>query len=193
MFIRFDVTILGGRPWRVKVVGHAAQWDPGAAMPTELRGLAKPSWLGPRSDALQRAIYTRIKQYAVPMVEEQVHTVEDTLPKPDPNAFKSVPAGAAQTLAAIQVALALRDYGKLRPALAANVVWSEGGGTGRDGALAVWQADPGVLTAMAGVLGSCTSDGERVKCPSAPAENGYQLVLELRQQHWQVVSFLRAE
>src|SRR6185295_16786574 len=44
-FIRFDVTVAGGRPWRLKVVGHAAEWEPGAALPSELHGVARPSWL----------------------------------------------------------------------------------------------------------------------------------------------------
>ena len=27
-FVRFDVSVLGGRPWKVKVIGHASEWDP---------------------------------------------------------------------------------------------------------------------------------------------------------------------
>ena len=69
-FIRFDVSVLGGRPWRVKVIGHASEWDPGAALPTEMRGANKPSWLEPRIESLQVAIYKRMKQFAVPMKEE---------------------------------------------------------------------------------------------------------------------------
>jgi len=69
-FVRFDITVAGGRPWRVKVVGHAAEWDPGNAMPTEMRGMAKPAWLDGRTEALQVAIYRKMKQYAVPMKEE---------------------------------------------------------------------------------------------------------------------------
>ena len=115
------------------------------------------------------------------------------MPKADSTAFQRLPTAAAQTLAGIQLALVLRDYERLRPVLAANVVWSNGGGEGRDGAIAVWQADPATLTAMAAVLGSCTLDGPRVKCPAEPVRKGYQLVLELRNQRWQVASFLRAE
>jgi hypothetical protein len=33
--IRFDISIAGGRPWRLKVVGHAAVWEPGTTLPTE--------------------------------------------------------------------------------------------------------------------------------------------------------------
>jgi hypothetical protein len=69
-FIRFDITVAGGRPWRLKVVGHAAEWEPGAALPNELHGPARPSWLEGRTDALLYAIYQKIKGYAVPMKEE---------------------------------------------------------------------------------------------------------------------------
>ena len=55
-FIRFDVGVIGGRPWRVKVVGHASEWEPGNAMPTELHGPARPHWLEGRTDALTVAV-----------------------------------------------------------------------------------------------------------------------------------------
>ena len=100
-FIRFDVSVIGGRPWRVKVAPHAASWDPGAAMPNELHGDAKPPWLGPRTDALQRSIYLRIKQYAVPMKEEVVDSIETHLPQPDPSTFKGVGPDAAKVLATL--------------------------------------------------------------------------------------------
>jgi hypothetical protein len=69
-FIRFDVSVIGGRPWRVKVVGHASEWDPGAAMPSELRGAQRPAWLDGRIDSLTVSIYNRIKHFAVPMRDE---------------------------------------------------------------------------------------------------------------------------
>ena len=81
-FIRFDIHVMGGRPWRVKVVGHASEWDPGAAMPSELKGAQRPPWLDGRIDALYVAIYKRIKQFAVPMKEEVVEpSPEDAIPK----------------------------------------------------------------------------------------------------------------
>ena len=42
-----------------------------------------------------------------------------------------------------------RDYPTLRELLADDVVWSLGGGTGADAAMAMWQADPEALDAMA--------------------------------------------
>src|SRR6185436_20657950 len=86
-FIRFDVTVAGGRPWRLKVVGHAAEWEPGAAMPTELHGIARPSWLEGRTDALLFAIYNRLKGHAVRAKEEAVEVADDPK-RVDPTSFK---------------------------------------------------------------------------------------------------------
>jgi hypothetical protein len=194
-FIRFDVHVLGGRPWRVKVTGHASSWDPGAAMPVELKGADKPHWLDGRTEALQVAIYKRIKQYAIPMKEEKIaDSNDDTGPKTDPSSFKAVPAPAAKRLADIKDALAKRDYGALRPLIAEDVVWSLGGGTGADAAMAMWQADPTSFDAMAGTLGTCVGDAKRVSCPgTAPAPGAYQLVLEPRPDGWKITSFVKAE
>lgn len=192
-FIRFDVTVMGGRPWRVKVIGHASEWDPGAAMPTEMRGAQRPQWLDARIDSLQVAIYKRLKKIAVPMKEEVVATIEDE--KTDPNKFTSVPKAAAQTLAAIKDALAKRDYGALRPQLDDNVVWSLGGGTGADVALATWQADPSTFEAMnAAIDVGCAEADKKVSCPAgAPKRNVYQLILEPRGTSYKVTSFVKAE
>ncbi len=195
-FIRFDIHVMGGRPWRVKVVGHASEWDPGAAMPSELKGAQRPPWLDGRIDALYVAIYKRIKQFAVPMKEEVVEpSPEDAIPKTDPSQFADVPAGAAKRLAAIKDSLAKRDYAGLRPQLDDNVVWSLGGGTGADVALATWQADPAVFDAMQAVISAgCAAEGDKkVACPGgAPEPAKYQLVLELKGD-WKITSFVLAE
>jgi hypothetical protein len=195
-FIRFDVHVLGGRPWRVKVTGHASSWDPGAAMPVELRGADKPGWLDGRTEALQLAIFKKIKQYAIPMKEEKAAgDAEDAVgPKTDPSSFKSVPAAAAKALAAVKDALAKRDYAAMKPMLADDVVWSLGGGTGADAAMAMWQADPTAFDAMAGTLGTCVGDDKRVTCPGGTAAPGaFQLVIEPRVEGWKVTSFVKSE
>ncbi|HEY0253818.1 MAG TPA: nuclear transport factor 2 family protein, partial [Kofleriaceae bacterium] len=190
-FIRFDVHVLGGRPWRVKVTGHASSWDPGAAMPVEMKGADKPHWLEGRSDALTVAIYKKIKQYAIPMKEDKTDVVVDEGgPKTDPNSFKNVPIGAAKELAAVKDVLAKRDYTALRPLLAEDVVWSLGGGTGADAAMAMWQADPSSLEAMNAALASCTADGNKVTCGAAA---GWQLIVEPHGADWRVTSFVKAE
>jgi hypothetical protein len=196
-FIRFDVSVLGGRPWRVKVIGHASEWDPGAALPTEMRGANKPSWLEPRIESLQVAIYKRIKGFAVPMKEEVVAGPEELVPRTDPTTFKDVPAGAGKTLAAAKDALAKRDYTALRPLLDDDVLWSLGGGTGADVALATWQADPGSFDSMqAAITAGCAPDAEKKKVacpPGPPIVNVYQLVLEERAGMWKITSFVKGE
>ncbi len=193
-FIRFDVTVAGGRPWRLKVVGHAAEWEPGAAMPSELHGVARPAWLEGRTDALLFAIHKRVKSFAVPMKEITVEVADDAK-RADPAAFKDVPPGAARRLAALKDALGARDYPALRSQLADDVVWSLGGGTGADVAMATWQADPEPLDAMGKVLAAgCAGDARRVTCPAgAPVPGTYQLIVELRGDTWHVTSFVRAE
>jgi hypothetical protein len=193
-FIRFDVSIAGGRPWRLKVIGHAAEWEPGAALPTELHGPARPSWLAGRTDALLYAIYKRIKRYAIPMKEPSAEPAEDAK-KADPSAWKDVPAAAAKRLAAIADALGGRDNAALRAQLAEDVVWSLGGGTGADAAMAMWQADPELLAAMGKVLEvGCGGDARKVTCPAGPPVPGaYQLTLEPRGDAWRVTTFVKAE
>jgi hypothetical protein len=192
-FIRFDISVAGGRPWRLKVVGHAAEWEPGAALPTELHGPARPAWLEGRTDALVYAIYERVKKFAVPMPDNQA--TADEVKHADPAAFGSVPPDAAKELAAIKDVLDARDYAGLRPHLADDVVWSLGGGSGPDGAMALWQADPEPLDAMAKALAArCAGDAKQVTCPGgAPAVGSYQLRLEPRGAAWRVTSYVKIE
>lgn len=198
-FIRFDVSVVGGRPWRVKVVGHASEWEPGNALPTELHGPARPHWLEGRTDALVLAIYKRIKPYAVPMKkEEEPQKPEDQLPRTDPKAFANVPPTAAAALAKLRDALVRREYPALREALADDVAWSLGGEPGADTAMAMWQADPEPLEAMQRVLAAgCAGTDKQVVCPAGtgapPAPGSYTLELELRGQAWKVTSFVKAE
>ncbi len=195
-FIRFDIQVAGGRPWRVKVVGHAAEWEPGNAMPTELHGIARPPWLDGRTEALQLAIYRKIKPYAVPMKEAvEDGKPDEALPKTDPTVFKGVPASAAKALAVLKDALAHREYPTLRSVLAEDVVWSLGGSPGVDTAMAMWQADPEALDAMGRAIASgCAPSDKRVTCPAgAPLANAFQLILEQRGDAWKVASFVKTE
>jgi len=194
-FIRFDVSVVGGRPWKVKVVGHATEWDPGAAMPSAMTGAQRPAWLDGRTEALQVAIYKKIKPYAIPMKEEKVETPEEIVPKTDPKTFTAVPMGAAVVLANIKDAIAKRDYAALRPELDDNVVWSQGGGAGADVAIATWQADPTILEAMQAAISSgCAGGDKRVSCPTSEPKIGtYQLVVEDKGKSWKVTSFVKIE
>ena len=82
-FIRFDVQVIGGRPWQVRVTGHAAKWVQGSALPVELHGADEPGWLALRSDALRVEIYKRIKRYAVPAGRVEPARTVDVAVEPD--------------------------------------------------------------------------------------------------------------
>lgn len=195
-FVRFDVSVVGGRPWRIKIVGHASAWEPGNALPTELHGAARPHWLDGRIDALTIAIWKRVKQYAVPLKEEITDDTQSKLPKSDPNAWKGLPPEAGKRLARLKDAIVLRDTGALREQIADDVVWSLGGAPGADTAMAMWQADPEPFDAMVRVMAACaaTPDGKRVACPGGePVAGAWQLVIELRGKDWKVTSFVKAE
>jgi hypothetical protein len=195
-YIRFDIRVVGGRPWQVKVIGHASEWEPGAAMPVELHGVARPHWLQGRTEALQVAIYRRIKQFAKYVKDDEPTEVAEDAPKTDPASFKAVPAGAAKTLAQLTDILKKRDYAALRDRLSDDIIWSLGGGTGADVAMATWQADPASFDAMAAAIaGGCTADGDKkALCPGGAAKAGtYQLTVEARGDDWKVTSFVRAE
>jgi hypothetical protein len=197
-FIRFDVSVVGGRPWRVKVVGHASEWEPGNALPTELNGAARPSWLDGRTDSLTVAIYNKVKKYAVPMKEDAApERPEDLIPKTDPKTFANVPAAAGKALATIRDALVRRDYGALRAALADDVVWSLGGAPGAETAMAMWQADGESLEAMQRVISAgCGGSEKKVSCPASTGESvpgAYALVLEKRGAAWKVTQFVKGE
>jgi hypothetical protein len=168
-------------------------------MPTELHGMAKPHWLEGRTEALQVAIYKRIKPYAVAAKEEAEVTAgpDEGVPHTDPTSFTKVPATAGKFLASIKDALAKRDYTALRAQLADDLRWSAGGEPDANTAMAMWQADPDSFASMGKLIegGSCGADGDkRVKCPAADPQPGtYQLILELRGDTWKVTSFVKAE
>lgn len=197
-FIRMDVSVVGGRPWRVKVVGHASEWEPGNALPTELHGPARPHWLEGRVDALTVAIYRKVKKYAVKVKEEEPEArPEDLIPKTDPKAFANVPAAAGKALAKVKDALVRREYPALRAELAEDIVWSLGGAPGAETAMAMWQADGESLEAMQRVItAGCGGDDKKVSCPASTGEHvpgAYALVLEPRGSDWKVTQFVRAE
>lgn len=193
-FIRFDVTVMGGRPWRVKIVGHASEWAPGAAMPVELHGIARPPWLEPRTDALLLAIHNKLKTHAIAMKETPKADPVEALPKTDVGMFKELPAAAAQRLAHVRDACTRREFQSLRADLADDVVFAPGSEGNADTALALWQADPDTLEQMAKVITpACAQAGDTIACPSGARIGTYQLVIAQRGADWKVTSFVRAE
>jgi hypothetical protein len=190
MFVRFDVTVVGKRPWRVKVVGHAAEWEAGAALPNEMRGEARPGWLDGRIEQVQRAIYRQLKQVAVEVPPEPP-PVDENRPSPDRTRFAQLPTDAATVLGDIRMAIATRDYDALGALLADDVVWGNGGGTGRDGALAIWRADPMFIDAMDATTEHCVADAEHVVCEGSPEALRFRLVLRRHDARWRITEFVQ--
>ena len=192
-FIRFDVRIMGGRPWQVRVKGHASEWVVGNAVPTEMRGADAPHWLTGRTEALQVAIYQAMSEFAVEAKSAPTVIVADE-PAAAPADFGPIPDGANATLLQVKAALAQRDIDGLRKQLADDVAWSAGAPGGADAALALWQADPSTLVAMEAVIDAgCVVDKAVVVCGKSESARGWQLRLEARAGTWLVTSFLRDE
>ena len=195
-FVRFDISVLGGRPWRVRVVGHASEWEPGMAIPTELRGAAVPAWLPGRVDSLTVDIYRRLKKVAVKDAGVAADVFVEEPKKTDARKFASVPPAAATTLASILDVLNVRSYDALRALIDDNAVWSLGAGPSGDTALAMWQADATVLEAMHKVIDAgcgASSNGE-VVCPAAASDPAYvdwRLTLSARAGTWKIAAFVQ--
>lgn len=194
-FIRFDILVVGGRPWRVRLVGRAAEWDPGNAVPTEMRGASRPPWLDSRSDALLVAIHRRLSKFAVERAEDAPESSNaDVGPRSDPKTFTGIPPAAAQELAGLRDEVLRRDWARLRSRFVPEVVWSLGADPGLDAAMALWQADPTALDEMQKALDAgCAPSGADVVCPKealTPGFAGYRLQLAPRGEGWKIVSFV---
>ncbi len=206
-YIRFDVSVLGGRPWRVRVVGHASEWEVGNALPTPLTGAARPPWLDGRIDSLRVAIYKKLQKHAVKMPDElPPENPDDKLPKMNPAGFVGMAPAAATMLAGLKDSLSRRDYTRVRGLLADDVVWSLGAEPGADTAMVMWQADAESLDRMSALIEApaeasdagpakvgCGGTATKVTCPAGAVPLGaWQLVFELRGT-WKVTSFVRSE
>jgi hypothetical protein len=193
-FVRFDVSIVGGRPWRIHVKGHAAEWVPGNAIPSEMHGANVPHWLQGRTDELTLAIYDRLKMYAHPGKPEEIEKKDDA-PPVDTSLFGKIPDDAVKAAAAIETAVERRDYDALRANVADDVTWSLGADPGIDVALATWQADPSALDALVGAMkAGCGGDDKKVVCPAAAAADGYRgwrATLEPRGKVWKLAAFVK--
>lgn len=65
-YARFDIQIVGPRPWRVEVAEHGAEWRPGAAKPVELPPTTEePGWLISQRNHLLVDIHDRLRGVAV--------------------------------------------------------------------------------------------------------------------------------
>ena len=198
-FIRFRVHVVGGKPWRVRVVGEASEWAAGD-VPMPLRGAEVPSWLKGREDALQVDIYNRLKKVAI-KVEKEIPRAEATMVTIDePSTYGDIPEGAKTLLAEVHRALSLRSFDDLRAQLASDVQWSPGEPGNADVAMVMWQADTSLLDAMRVAIsrGCVAGDGAlSVSCPRAYSERsdyqGHRLIAEKRGDRWLVTAFVIGE
>jgi hypothetical protein len=197
-FIRFDVDVIGGNPWQVRVVGKAKVWEEGS-VPVELRGADAPHWLAGRTDALRVAIHRRLKRYAVLLPEAPDAEGDGPKPADDLGRFGPIPAAAARAVAAVHAAAVARDFDALRAQLSPRTAWSLGAPPDAEQALAMWRADSQVLGSLAEVLeaGCRLEDPARVTCPPAysqqPGYLGYRAGFEPIGGEWKLVFFVTGD
>ncbi len=190
-FVRFDVHVVGGEPWRVKVEGVASKLTTGE-VPQELRGGDQPEWLKGRTEALQLAIHKRLEEHAV-----VVKVAETAAPRTgvDPARFGALPAPAAATVAAVYDAARSRDYKRLRQRLAADFTWSLGAAGSADTAIIMWKADDTLLAALIQTLDqACVPDRpDYVRCPGTGSHPWRATFAPAAAGDWQMTSFVAVE
>jgi len=201
-FIRFDVHLVGGKPWRVRVRGEASSWKAGE-IPTPLHGADVPHWLEGRVNSLEVAIHQRLKKYAVAMKYAPTDESADAPAAPvklDTAKFGKLPPGAAQVVAEVESAARVHDVVRLRKVMADQFTYSTGDAPSAETAIVVWQADPSILAQMVVALDAgCALDpaGSQAVCPAAsasdPAFAGYRATFRAAGGIWKLVSFATAD
>lgn len=201
-FVRFDVYVLGGKPWRIRIDSYASEWEAGA-VPTVLSGANVPPWLKGRTDALYVEIYNELARYAVPLKimvtssDPKRRKVEP--PKPiDLKKFGKIPAPAARSVHHIIDAAKSRDFKKLREGMADEFTWNLGATPSAKAAIVTWQADARVLERLIRVLeAGCRADdkGKKVLCPGkeTAAADGYSASFAVVAGQWKMTAFAAAD
>ena len=64
-FARYDIHVVGPRPWQVVVAAHASSWLDGNPKPTELSDDNPPAWLVERRDHIVDDINSRLRTSAI--------------------------------------------------------------------------------------------------------------------------------
>jgi hypothetical protein len=198
-FVRFDIRVVGGRPWRVRVDGQASSWKAGE-QPQPMRGSEIPQWLDGRVSALEVAIHDRLKEHTT--------AVKYAPPKPavkrsapvDMAKFGQVPPAAAKIIASVEQAATTRDVDKLRSFMIDDFTYSTGDEPSADTAIIVWRADPSILGELAKAVGAgCAHDQARreVVCPGAylqdAAQAGYRAGFREANGAWRLAYFTHGE
>jgi hypothetical protein len=200
-FIRFDVHVVGGKPWRVRVRGEASSWKAGE-IPTPLHGAEVPHWLEGRVNGLEVAIHERLKKYAV---ELKFKPGSEAAPAAavapiDTAKYGAVPPAAAKVIAEVERTAVARDVARLRQFMAADFTYNFGDAPSADTAIVVWQADPSVLGELVKALGAgCAHDptGAQVVCPASFLKDvespGYRVSFRQVGGSWKMVSFVNGD
>lgn len=196
-FIRFDVAVVGGKPWRVKVQGHASVHEIGGGVPTPLTGAETPPWLEGRENALRVAIHRRLRKHAVKLKFKSEDDKPKAIVKGTRESYGNVPDAASKAVTEVHRAALTRDAAALRSKMVDEFSWSAGGAPSADVAIATWQADGAILGELARVLDAgCRTDdsGKLVTCPPAyteqPSYDGYRAGFKLIDGDWKMAFFL---
>jgi hypothetical protein len=65
-FIRFQVKLIGPRPYRIRVNGQVALWDDASATPKSVSEDRRPEWFPDKVAQVRALIHGRLEQYLVP-------------------------------------------------------------------------------------------------------------------------------
>lgn len=200
-FIRFTVYVVGGKPWRVRVVGQASQWEAGA-VPVEMRGGDEPHWLAGRTQALEVGIYRRLKSHAVKMEAPASEAeVADGPPEITPGLFGDIPDQAAAAVAGVLAAAKARDLVSLGTRMHRDFTWSLGAPPSARDAMLMWQADGTIMAQLIAVLEAgcrAAAAGTAISCPPQAADQahyqGYRAGFAAQPDgSWKMVHFMSAE
>lgn len=197
-FIRFDVIVVGGNPWRIRITGHASKWEVGYAKPAPLEKADEPHWLQGRIDALQVAIHRRLKEHAVPL--EILDTAPAKAEPEDLSRFAHLPPEAAPVVAGVEAAARKHDLVALRRLMAPEFLWSFGAARSADQAIAAWSADTDNLRALVGVIEAgcqAAAAGDRITCPPQAVDSeaylGHRASFEAGNDGWKLTSFVSGD
>jgi hypothetical protein len=194
-FIRIVVVIKpGGPPWKLDIDGEAAQYTPGMAMitPYDHHDADEPVWVKPRIDKIKVGIYKRLEGYA--------RNVDDAPKKPDQadeGPWARLPKGAPEVVAKVNQAAERKDTAALRGFMTDDFAWSAGG-AGADAAVAMWQADPLVLSSLTRVLAQGCSERESdalIVCPAhaEPTAGAWRAEFRKVGSAWRFAAFYQEE
>jgi hypothetical protein len=197
-FIRFNVAVVGGDPWRVRVEGQASSWDIAGGVPEPMTGAEKPPWLDGRVAALQLAIHDRLKKYAVKLKFKDPAERGRAVAQTDNAKYGNVPQPAARVVSFVKQAALERNTTALRDLMVDDFSWGDGGEPSADVAIAMWQADATILGELASVLDAgCRADAAKttVTCPPAftddPGYDGYRAGFKRFGDRWLLAFFNR--